>query len=334
MRRAILACASILLVARVGVAVQISAGDIVAPQYDNSGTVIVIHPQTGSREILSLYPSIGQGPRMSRPTSIARLPDGNFLITDTFVHETLTRVDAATGNRTDITTGDFQAVLLDGGDPILVGDGSIYRVDLATGQKTLISGQGVGSGPEFQFGGAGGAALGSNGHVLIAAYNAPAIYDVNLVTGARSILSGLGHGSGPALSHLMDLVVLPNGQIIAEGRHYEVGINELFRIDPSTGNRTIITSHSSNTEYERLALGYGGNLLGSMPYQGSVVSINPATGATVVISGSGVGTGPALGWGDMVVVPEPTGLAQAVSVFVVWLVTGTGWRRGYARTPS
>ena len=88
----------------------------------------------------------------------------------------------------------------------------------------------------------------------------PAIYDVNLVTGARSILSGLGHGSGPALSHLMDLVVLPNGQIIAEGRHYEVGINELFRNHLSTGNRTIITSHSSNTEYERLALGYWATL--------------------------------------------------------------------------
>ena len=104
------------------------AGDIVAPQYDNSGTVIVIHPQTGL-QILRIE-ALGRGHVCLVPPSIARLPDGNFLITDTFVHETLTRVDAATGNRTDITTGDFQAVLLDGGDPILVATARFTAVSI------------------------------------------------------------------------------------------------------------------------------------------------------------------------------------------------------------
>src|SRR3954471_10234463 len=83
-------------------AISVLPGDIVTPQSDNNGTVIVVHP-SGDREVLSLYPSIGSGPAMSRPTSIARMPDGSFLVTDTFAHESLTRIDAATGNRTGLS---------------------------------------------------------------------------------------------------------------------------------------------------------------------------------------------------------------------------------------
>jgi len=153
---------------RVVFAVQLQFGDIVAPQSDNFGTVIVVHPSTGDREILSLYPNIGAGPAMSRPTSILTLPDGNFLVSDTFAHNALTQINAATGNRTDVSSasigtgpwGDVQTVLLtSAGDTIMVADGFVARVNLATGNRTLISGLGAGSGPTYAFSGAGGAVL-------------------------------------------------------------------------------------------------------------------------------------------------------------------------------
>jgi hypothetical protein len=206
----------------------------------------------------------------------------------------------------------------------MVCENFVARVNLTSGNRTLISGNGVGAGPGFAFNGAGGAEFDKLGHIVIGVYDQPAIYDVDLLTGTRSVLSGLGHGSGPALSHIMDLVVLSNGQIIAEGRHYETGINELFRIDPVTGNRTIITMHSSDDEYERLALASDGKLLGSVPGRSAIYSIDPTSGAETLISGNGLGSGPQLFWGDMVqiAVPEPASivsLATGATVLAIFM---------------
>jgi hypothetical protein len=306
-------CASDLRAAIVG------PGDIVAPQFDNVGTIIVVHPATQQREILSFAPNVGAGPAMSRPMSIVRLADGNFLVADTFAHQALTEVNAATGNRTDIASGSIgtgawgspnTVLLTPAGDTIMVSEDFVARVNLSNGNRTLISGNGVGAGPGFAFNGAGGADFDKLGHVVIGVYDQPAVYDVDLVTGTRSILSGLGQGSGPALSHIMDLVVLPNGQIMAEGRHFETDVTELFRIDPITGDRTLVATHPSNNEYERLALGSGGVLLASDPFRHAIFAVDPTSGAETLISGNGLGTGPQLFWGDMVQIPipEPTSM--------------------------
>ena len=328
MKSIMLSLAALSILWNASAAVELRQGDIVAPQSDNNGTVIVIDPSTGNRQLLSLYPSVGTGPQMSRPTSIAMLPDDNFLVTDTFAHNALTLIDATTGNRTDITTGDFQTVLLDGGDPILVGDGSVYRVNLGTGIKTLISGQNVGSGPQFSFGGAGGAVLANNGDIVVASYGSSALYEINPFTGARSILSGMGQGSGPAFSNLLDVVALPNGQLIAEGRNFSVSpfVNELYRVDAVTGDRTVISTGAyPDNEYERLALRTNGQLLGSVATLNAIFSINPSNGARTLVSGDGLGSGPNLFWGDMVVVPEPSTIALAALGVALLLVRR--WRR-------
>jgi hypothetical protein len=313
-------------VARAGVAVQIQYGDIVAPQFDNNGTIIVIHPNSGNRETLSLYPSIGQGPQMVRPTSIAMLPDHNFLVVDTFTHQALTRIDASTGDRTDISSasigtgswGEPNTVLLTTtGDTILVCDGFVARVDLTTGNRTVLSGLGVGTGPSFSFQGAGGAALGVDGRLFIGAGGQRAVYVVDLNTGARSILSGAVNGTGPLLADIMDLVALPNGQIIVSDRNLDNSpnfTNSLVSVDSLTGNRTVISTGAyPNNEYERIALALDGKLLGSVPSLNAIFSIDPSTGARTLISGNGLGSGPGLFWGDMVQVPEPNSMILVTS---------------------
>jgi hypothetical protein len=299
----------------------IIVGDIVAPQSDNQGTVIVIHPSTGNRELVSLFGSMGSGPKMSRPSSILILPDENFLVADTLSHPAITRIAPISGNRTDVSspsigTGPWAEVntLLrtGGGDTIIVAENFVAKVDLNTGNRTVISGLGVGSGPSFAFNGAGGAVLSATGHLLIGVYDQPAIYDVDLATGARTVLSGLGQGAGPDLPHVMDLVTLPSGQIIVSARSFDSGpfIGNLLRVDPLTGNRTLISSGPYiDFEYERLALGFNGQLLGAVPGQNAIYSVNPTNGSRTLISGNGLGTGPSLFWGDVVVVPEPSTLA-------------------------
>jgi hypothetical protein len=331
--RALIASSLVVSSSSFALAALVQPGDIVAPQFDNFGTVIVIHPNTHTREILSLAPNIGMGPAMSRPESIVRLADGSFLVADTFAHEALTRINSLTGDRTDLASASigsgawgtpYTVLLTPPGDVVLVCDGFVARVNLSNGNRTLISGNGVGSGPNFAFNGAGGVALDLLGHVVVGVYDQPEVYDIDLVTGARTILSGLGIGSGPALSNILDLAVLPTGQIIAEGRNLAAGMNEneLFRIDPVTGNRTLISSGSyPNFEYERLAVGTDGNLLGSVPSLEAVFSVDPTTGARTLISGDGLGSGPQLFWGDMVqiTVPEPSvGLLAAGAT--LWFV--------------
>jgi hypothetical protein len=311
----IAACA--VLAPAVAFAISVLPGDIVTPQSDNNGTVIVVHP-SGDREVLSLYPSIGSGPAMSRPTSIARMPGGNFLVTDTFVHESLTRIDVATGNRTDVSlsglgTGPWatpnDVLITNTGNTLVVFDGFVAQINLANGNRTVLSGLGVGSGPNFTFGGAGGSALDFRGHVIIGVHADKEIFDIDPTTGARTILSGPTRGAGPTLTNIMDLVVLPSGQIIVEGRSTSPPQNTLFSVDPTTGDRTAILSEPfPNFEYERMALGANGHVLASSPFlNDAIFSVNPATGARTLISGLGRGTGPSLFWGDMVLVtPEPS----------------------------
>jgi len=56
----------------------VQPGDIVASQFDNFGTVIVIQSEHAFAELLSLAPTL-DSPAMSRPESIVRLPTATFL---------------------------------------------------------------------------------------------------------------------------------------------------------------------------------------------------------------------------------------------------------------
>ena len=297
-------------------AAQFNLGDIVSPQFDNAGTVLVIRANTGNREVLSLYPDVGQGPAEFRPTSIAQLPDGDFLVTEAFFDQALYRINAITGDRTLVSgiaatsrgTGPIdhpQTVLYRStGDVILTNSahlnfntGFVTRVDLTTGDRTLISGLGTGSGTDFNY--PAGGAIDASGKLIVADNVLPAVFSVDLTTGARTVISGLGHGTGPALPNIQDLVILPNGQIITEGNH------QLIRIDPVSGSRTVLATPSN--DYERIALGSNGALLAST--LGRILSVDPTSGIETIVSANGVNSGPNMFWGDMVVVPEPSWIA-------------------------
>ena len=314
----------------------IDPGDIISAQFNNSGTILVVDPATGDREILSQWPSIGAGPRMRSPYSIAALPDGDFLAVESFTTQGLFRIDSTSGDRTFISglggdgagepsnrgTGLIDAVrsvhLTPGGEIFLVnqaggnmtGGGFITRVDPVTGNRMLVSGQGAGAGPVFDAPQTG--ALDADGQLIVADYSQRAIFEVDLTTGARSILSDASHGTGPVFGQVRDLAILPSGDIVAIAET-SIGAStySLFGVDPATGNRSVIAANTP--VYQALSLGNDGWMLGSF---NSIVRIDPANGAETLVSGQSRGTGPAMTtWGDMVQipVPEPSTLAMLLA---------------------
>jgi hypothetical protein len=325
-------------------AITIHPGDIITPQFNNDGTILVVDYSTGNRQTLSEWPSIGAGPRMRRPTSIARFSDGDFLVSEAFTTHGIYRIDAETGDRTFISgvgsgssgepatrgTGPIDHVnsvqLTSTGEIILVnqagglmsGGGFITRVDPVTGNRTLISGQGTGSGPVFQS--LHGAGLDSDGHLIVADYSQRAVFEVDLATGARSILSDATHGTGPVFGQVRDLVILPAGDIVAIAESSTSQFNySLFQIDPTTGNRSVLLANSP--DYQALSVGVDGWILGH-PVD-SIFYVNPNNGNNYLISGADQ-TGHALFWGDMLQIPVPEPSTLVLSF--VGLLCAVVWR--------
>ena len=206
--------------------------------------------------LAGLIASVGASSRVAYASA---LQPGDIVVTTAFSSTDLGLmvVDPVTGNRTilsDNTHGtgpDFTALggvsVLPNGD-LLVGDGNSFtslgqsrliEVDPATGNRTILSGSGVGSGPAFQ------AVLGGlpygNSIVAVDSQNQGALLSVDPTTGNRTIISGDGVGSGPAFS--------PSGTTISGTSAIAAlfGANQLMSIDLTTGNRTILSGPTVGT---------------------------------------------------------------------------------------
>lgn len=315
-------------------AVTIEPGDLVTAQFDNFGSIWRVDPQTRWRELLSRWPAIGSGPRMSRLTSIAPLPDGDFLVADAGFGSGIYLIDRETGDRQFISgiggpeqqgypasRGDGLidtpfTVLLDGQGRIVVVNagggystsGFISIVDAVTGDRTLVSGLGVGNGLELLH--PTGAVFDDTGRLLVADSVGRAIISVDLDTGTRSLVTGATRGDGPMLGDVHDVLVLPDGDIVASDINYDVGppfLSSLFRVDPLTGDRTVILSGSEiEDNFARISLGIDGEILASTASnEGSIFSIDPSTGHK-----RRVGTG--LFWGDIYQNPIPEAPSAAL----------------------
>jgi hypothetical protein len=122
----------------------------------------------------------------------------------------------------------------------------LQRVDLATGDRTLLAGENRGSGisvssPED-------VAVDSSGGWLFTQWSGRAIVKVDPATGDRTVVSGQGVGSGPLFDTPQSIVVEPEGTFLVTSRHFIIS-NTLYpyvlvmRIDPATGDRTIVSRY-------------------------------------------------------------------------------------------
>lgn len=130
-----------------------------------------------------------------------------------------------------IEPGDQTAIVADDGGS------AIIRVDLATGDRTIVSGLGIGSGPPFQSP-SDVAFHPSGASVMVPDFAADTILDVNLTDGSRTVLFDESIGSGVA--------IVGPGSVNVDGvgnRAIVVSqiMSGVYAIDLATGNREVIS---------------------------------------------------------------------------------------------
>ena len=185
------------------------------------------------------------------------------------------------------------------------GQGAIIRVDPVTGDRTLLTGRGVGVGPALHSPSAvwvdkAGTIYVADEVPLASDVTHGVIYSVDPLTGNRTEVSGPNRGSGASatgtFARFMGITTGSDGSLFATYREFEVGVGfhgAVMRIDPVTGDRTNVSSDSS--EAPPLLGGPVGVVLSSLEDAlfvtgpGAVLGIDPETGDRWVASASGFG---------------------------------------------
>jgi hypothetical protein len=156
--------------------------------------VVEVNPGTGARTLISGN-GRGSGPALQIPASIRVEASGDILVTD---------VDAATGTP------------------------QLLRIDPATGNRMVLTGNGAGSGPPVNV-----AAVGlENGVTYVTDVLAGEIMSVNPVTGARTLISGPTRGTGLGFVSPVSMTSDSPGSL---------------GVCRATGNRALMSSDASPT---------------------------------------------------------------------------------------
>ncbi|HEY4308420.1 MAG TPA: PEP-CTERM sorting domain-containing protein [Pirellulales bacterium] len=239
------------------VAAALQPGDIVVTTEFSSTDfgLMVIDPVTGNRTILSDN-THGIGPNFTSPGGVTLLPNGDLLVGD--------------GNS-------FTSLR----------QSRLIEVDPATGNRTILSGSGIGTGPDFQDL-LGGLPYG-NSIVAFDQQSQGTLFGVDPITGNRTIISGNGVGSGPGFSS-SGAVIVGTSAVVAFN-----GANQLLSIDLTTGDRTILSGPTVGTGPNFRApndviLGADGSLIADDI--SAIYRVDPITGNRTILSSSTVGSGP------------------------------------------
>jgi hypothetical protein len=259
------------------------------------GALFAVNPTTGQRTVLSDFGNAAQGPTGLAPGGVVVCNGLAGLGTTIYV------VDNAAG------TNNF---------------GAIFTVDPATGNRTLFSDFGNGAqGPgvdPYSIAIAPAGLLGLNAELLVLDNNGGtnSIGTILAVDGSgnRTVLSDLGNAAqgqpavGPQqLAVMPGLLGLGTAIYMTDGLAGSTGIGVVFRIDPATGNRTVLSDFANSAQGPLglnptgLTVGDGGNLLviddeSAVHLDPSgIFLISPSTGQrTVVTDCSNTGLGPCI----------------------------------------
>jgi hypothetical protein len=129
------------------------------------------------------------------------------------------------------------------GHALVVDGGKLVGIDLASGDRTLLSGAGKGGGTSAKL----FVAVGwdqAAGRAVALDYEGNALFGIDPVSGDRTVLSGAGKGSGPGFDSYgpMDLD-LAHGRALTT-RAY---VNPVIAIDLASGNRSILSGDGAGS---------------------------------------------------------------------------------------
>jgi streptogramin lyase len=229
-----------------------------------SGALYRVDATTGNRTVLSDFDDPAQGPVGSGPIGVAVEESGQILVTA----NALFRVDPTTGIR--MIVSDFSdaaqgppvsfafALVVEGSGQILVSHqefgsdtfGALLRVDPTTGARTLLSDFGdLTQGPQLQ---GAGVSVDACGRILLASIDSGGkLFSVSPTSGIRTVLSNFSDSSkGPLGDEPFGVTIDGSGQILVADAGGLITVNPsipglLFRVDPTSGVRTLLSDFSS-----------------------------------------------------------------------------------------
>ncbi len=256
-----------------------TAGDIWVVEQDRNGfgALFRVNPLNGSRSVVSDFAAAAQGPMGDTPSGVVLGPGGDILVSTLNgvgvggpgLPGRLFRVNPVTGVRTLVSDFGSAAQGPVGADPeaiamlspteALVLDsnaqppgggiarGLLFRVNLASGARTVLSNfSDIAQGPlgiepsdvEFEANGALvviDSATGQN--------QRGTLVRVDPVTGARTLISDFSDPTkGPLGGHPFGLAVEPSGGILViDDLAGTNGVGTLFRVNPTTGIRAVVS---------------------------------------------------------------------------------------------
>ena len=191
----------------------------------------------------------------------------------------------------------IEALVGDGASGSSIGAGEVLRVSPG-GQSTLTTNTAPMGTPNLDD--PDGMAFLANGDIVVTdesfTTGRPDVVEVNPSTGVRTLISGNGRGSGPALVMPNSVAVGPGGDILVTDIAPVTGNPRLLRINPTTGNRSVLTGVGvgAGPAVNVAAVGVEGGIIYVTDVVGNqIMSVDPATGARTLVSGPGRGTGPA-----------------------------------------
>jgi len=177
-------------------------------------------------------------------------------------------------------------------------DGVIFKVNPVTGDREIISGGSIGTGPELidPF----GILVDQDGSVIVSDASAGRIIRIDPRTGNREIISGTGVGAGPILSGLGGIIRTEQGLLVTD-----TGSGAVIDVDLLTGNRTIVSgpgigigpplsTHVGIVAKSDDAIFVANHGLGISIEFGSIIEVDIASGDRTLLASDEVGTGPVL----------------------------------------
>lgn len=163
---------------------------------------------------------------------------------------------------------------------------SIYALDMSTGSLSLISRQGVHSGPDITYA---NYMTYSNNKLFLSHDTSDSIIEVNINTGVRSVVSDASNGSGTNFDRLKAIAVSADG---STGYALDDGLNAIFEVNMATGDRVIISNADNGSPWNEpldIIISPSNSNLAYVVDNGSdaVYSVDLSSGSRTLISRSG-----------------------------------------------
>jgi streptogramin lyase len=266
-----------------------------------------VDPGSGSRILVSgcfdteCPATIGSGPAFVSPRTLAVEGSGSIVVTDTSL-AAVVRIAPDSGDRTvvsgcldtecriSIGSGlNFvspRGLAVDNDGSLLVADNflnAVLRIAPGSGDRTVVSGQGRGSGPPLTI--LTNIAVEFDGSLVVVDGGLNAVVRIAPDSGDRTVVSGQGRGSGPNFIFPEDLAVGSDGFLMV----VDSALDAVLQVDPGSGDRIVVSDVGTGSGLSfvspfGIAIESDGRLAVVDALLAAVVRVNPVTGDRATVS--------------------------------------------------